>query len=341
MKVLLTGATGFLGSEIARELVRQGHALRVFTRPTSKLDGLAGLVYEREVGDMLDAAALDRALEGVDALIHTAGATSVRPRDGAEVLRVNVEAARTVMTAAARRPGLRVVYTSSTAAIGASDTPRFLDERTTWNMGAAGLAYATSKKLAEDVVLEFAAKGLQVVILNPGMLFGPGDVYLTSTKYILEYLRGKNRFVAPGGLSFADVREVARAHVTALTKGRVGERYILAGQNQRHAEVLTTLQSMTGLYRPIRLPYALLWLGGVLSEVAARVHTHPLEDLSLGFVRWSKMFAFMEVTKAQRELDYVVRPFDETVRDTVRDFIARGLVPAATPALAALRPARA
>jgi dihydroflavonol-4-reductase len=336
MKVLLTGATGFLGSEIARELIRQGHALRAFVRPTSRLDGLRGLRFETVVGDILDAAAVERALDGVDALIHTAGHTGARPRDRAAVHRVNVEGTRTVMAAASRRPGLRVVYTSTVGTIGATRAPRLLDEHATWNLAGTGYHYVDAKKAAEEIVLEHARDGLDVVIMNPGVILGPGDLYVTSTRYVLEYLRGRNRFVVHGGLSFGDVREIARAHVAGLTKGRAGERYILAGQNHSHAEVMATLYRVTGLYRPVRVPALLLWLTAVLSEAAARLHGHGLEELSRGLVRVARLFAFMDSAKARRELDYVIRPFDESLRDTVRDQLRRGLAAASTRALAGL-----
>jgi dihydroflavonol-4-reductase len=340
MKVLVTGATGFLGSAIARELVRQGHAVRALVRKTSKLDGLAGLSYEKVEGDILDADSVERALDGVDALIHTAGNTSARPRDKALVHRVNVEGTRTVMAAAARRPDLRVVHTSSTTAVGATRRPRVLDENATWHVGGSGYHYVDSKKAAEAIVLEHARAGLDVVILNPGLILGPGDVYLTSTAYVLEYLRGRNRFAARGGISCCDVREVARAHVAALTRGRPGERYILAGQNVSHQEFLTTLRRITGLYRPIRLPGAVFWIAAAFSELAARIRPHKLEELNRGIARWAGWTCYYDVAKARRELDYVVRPFDETVRDTVRDLVGRGLHPARTPALADLaRPA--
>lgn len=338
MKVLLTGATGFLGSEIARELVRQGHAVRALVRATSRRDALAGLPIEAFVGDVRDAASVERAVEGVHAVIHAAGATSARPRDRRTVMAVNVVGTRTVLGAVARRPGLRAVHTSTIATIGATHQPRVLDEHATFNMAGTGYAYADSKKAAEEVALAHARDGMNVVILNPGTLFGPGDVYITSTRYVLEYLRGRNRFAAAGGLSFGDVREVARAHVAALTKGRAGERYIVAGQNRSHADALDVLYRVTGLYRPLRLPHVVFWTAALLSEAAARIHRHGLEELNRGVVTWARRYAFMDSGKAQRELDYVVRPFDETVRDTVRDFVQRGLVLPLTAALAGLVP---
>ena len=336
MKVLLTGATGFLGSEIARELVRQGHSLRVLARATSKLDGLTGVTHERLVGDLLDAPSVERALDGMEAVIHAAGSTSTRQRDRAMLTRVNVDGTRNLLEAAARRPGLRVVHTSTVGAVGAAARPVLLDERAGWNLGNLGYHYLDSKRQGEELALARAREGMNLVVLNPGMILGPGDVYLTSTRYVLEYLRGKNRFAVRGGLSFCDVRDVARAHVAALTQGRAGERYILAGQNLTHREALVALHRLTGLHRPIRIPGAMIMLVAAVSQALARVRPHGLEDLTLGVARVARKYLFVDVSKARRELGYVVRPFDETLRDTLRDLVERGLFPARTQALAAL-----
>src|SRR5262249_19743347 len=284
MKVLVTGATGFLGSEVARELARQGHALRVLVRATSKLDGLAGLEYEKVVGDVLDPASIERALHGVAALIHVAAHTSAPPRGAAQVRAVTVEGTRNVMAAAAVRRGLRVVYTSSVAAVGATKRPRILDENATWDVGGMGYAYVDAKHDAEEIVLGHARAGMNVVILTPGMILGPGDVYITSTRYVLEYLRGRSRFYPRGGLSFCDVREVAKAHVAALTRGRAGERYILAGQNVSHREALETLHRVSGGPRPLPLPHPLLWLAAALSQPARRRPPPRPAELKLGAV---------------------------------------------------------
>jgi dihydroflavonol-4-reductase len=336
MKVLLTGATGFLGGEIARELVRQGHALRVLVRKTSKLDGLKGLTYEKVEGDITDAASVDRALDGVDALIHTAGNTSQRRRDKDALYRVNAEGTRTVLAAAAMRKTGRVVVTSSIVTIGASSEPVALDEQATWNIGGRGYHYVDSKRQGEEIALEHARNGMNVVVLNPSMIMGPGDVYLTSTKLILEYLKGRNRFWFRGGLSYCDVREVAKAHVTALTKGRSGERYIVAGPNKSYKELQDELYRITGLYKPLRVPYFLLVAAAALSEAVAAIAPHSLEDLNLVIIKHAKLFSYYDSSKAERELGYVVRPFDEMLRDTIRDQVSRGLAKPSTTQLQAL-----
>jgi dihydroflavonol-4-reductase len=336
MKVLLTGATGFLGSEIARELVRQGHALRVLVRKTSKLDGLAGLTYEKVEGDLNDAASVDRALDGVDALIHTAGNTSARRRDRDVIYHVNVEGTRTVLAGAAARKTARVVVTSSVVSVGASTEPVTLDESATWNVGGRGYHYVDSKRKAEEIALEHAKQGMNLVVLNPSMILGPGDVYLTSTKIVLEYLHGRNRVWFPGGLSYCDVREVARAHVAALTKGRAGERYIVAGPNATYKELQDTLFQITGLYKPLHVPYFLVLAAAAVSQAIAAITPHSLEELNLPMIRHGRLYSYYDSSKAVRELGYVVRPFDEMLRDTVRDHVDRRLAEARTPQLQGL-----
>jgi dihydroflavonol-4-reductase len=339
MKVLVTGASGFLGSEIVRQLVAAGHSVRVLVRKTSKLDGLAGLKIEKAVGDILDAKAVEAALEGADALIHTAGNVGARRRDKDAVYRTNVEGTRTVMEAAARRPGLRVIHTSSVVAVGGSRKPGvLLDETSPWeHIGGMGYHYIDSKRQAEVVALSIAReKNLDLVILNPGMILGPGDVYLSSTRYVLEYLKGANRWYTNGGTSFCDVRDVAAAHVAALTKGRRLERYILAGANASFREILTQLRAVSGGVRPLPGPLPFLWTAAVISEAIATVSTHRLEELNRPVLRLARRFMYMDASKAQRELGYVVRPLGEMLRDTVADHVARGLVPTKrAPALAA------
>jgi dihydroflavonol-4-reductase len=337
MKVLLTGATGFVGSEIARQLVAEGHEVRVLVRKTSKLDGLAGIRYEKLEGDILDRASVTRALEGVDALIHTAANVSARPRDKESIFRSNVEGTRTVLEAARDRGGkIRVVYTSSVAAIGAKATPIPHDEETAvWRSGK-GYHYIDAKKQAEELALDFAKKGLDLVVLNPGFVLGPGDVYLGSTRMVLEFLKGRLGWITSGGLTFCDVRDVARAHVAALTRGRAGERYIVAGINKTNFEALGEIARLTGKPAPKHAPYPAAWFFGLASETLALVKEHSLEEVNRPLIRYSALYNFTDCKKAERELGYRTRPFEETARDTVKDFLARGLIEPTTDELRAL-----
>lgn len=336
MRIFMTGATGFLGAHIAREVVRVGHDLRILVRKKSKLDGLSGIKYEAIEGDICLRSSVESGIRGVDAVIHAAGNVSPRRRHKDALYRVNVEGTRNVLTAALAQGGLRVVHTSSIVAVGASLTPSVMNEETPWSGGGEGYHYVDSKRQGEDIARELAQAGLKVVILNPGLILGPGDIYLTSTRYVLEYLKGHNRFALPGGLSFCDVRDVAKAHVAALTKGRVGERYIVAGNNVSHRDALSTMYRMTGLGRPFSIPVGAATFAALLAEGLSLAGVRGLEDLNRPFVRYTHLYSYFDVSKARRELGYEVRPFEETVADTVRDFLARGIFPAKTKELLAL-----
>ena len=337
MKVLLTGATGFLGSEIARQLVAAGHDVRVTVRKTSKLDGLAGLAVEKVEADINDREAILRALDGCEAVIHTAANVSMRKRDTASIFKSNVEGAKTVLGAALEKGVKRAVYTSSIAAIGATAEPVLQDEGSPWDCGWTGQQYTIAKKRAEEAVEELARKGLPVVIVNPGTILGPGDVYQSSTRLLREFVSGRVKYVTSGGTSFCDVREVAAAHVAALTRGKVGERYILGGQNFSYLECFETTASLAGLEKPGRVPYPIAWLVGFVSEALSRVVEHSFEDANLAVIRFGTLYGYCDVRKAQKELGYTVRPFEETVRDTLIDHVRRGIVAASTPELVALK----
>lgn len=337
MKVLVTGATGFIGSTVARQLVAAGHQIRVLVRNSSKLNALAGLSYEKADGDITDQAAVYNALDGCDAIIHCAGCVSLRLRDRELLYRTNVEGTQAVFSAALERRVKRAVYTSSISTIAISAKPTVFDENAVWDSAWTGNQYPITKRKAEDIALELVKKGLPLVILNPGSCQGPGDPYLTSTWYFRDYLAGNVPGVGAGGMGFCDVRDVAAAHVAALERGRIGERYILSSQNFAWPEVLTLAAEISGLKKPAVFPYALVWLTGAISQLASVFGEHKFETLNLPNVRYMNQYCYGDSQKAARELGYVARPFAETLRDTMADHLRRGLVEATTPQLVALK----
>src|SRR5215831_13601410 len=207
MRVGVTGATGFLGSHVARLLVAAGHHVRALVRPGNRLDVGGGGEVEVVKGDLFDRAALRRLAVRADVVVHAAGLVSVRPRDEGDLYRVNVEGTRNVLDAA-RRAGARMIHASSVAAVGATVAPIVLDENAPFRLVTPRYHYSNSKRSAEELALAKAQDGADVVVLNPGMMFGPGDVRFTSTLPVLEYLRGQMRFYPEGGMSFCDVRDV-------------------------------------------------------------------------------------------------------------------------------------
>lgn len=335
VKVLVTGATGFLGSWITRAAVQAGHSVRVLVRQTSKRDGLAGVAVETATGNVLDRASLDLALGGVDAVIHAAGSVGQRPRDEKTLYAVNVGGARNVFEAAKAR-GVRVVHTSSISAIGFAAEPVVMNEEAPYRTQAPPLHYGESKRQGELLALGMAKDGLDVVVLNPGTMFGPGDVYFTSTRMVIEYLRGRLRFVPRGGVSYCDIRDAAKAHVAALTSGKRGERYIVAGHNLTLFDFLAKLSALTGLGGPRRLPPVLPTVLALLSEGVAKIAEHSLEELNRAVVKHGALYNWVDSSKAVSALAYRIRPIEESLADTLRDLLTRGVYPARTEKLRAL-----
>jgi dihydroflavonol-4-reductase len=335
MRVLVTGATGFLGSWVARELVRSGHEVRVLVRKVGRLGALREKDIDVVQGDILSPKSLWSAAVGVEAIVHCAGLVSVNPRHRDAMQQVNVEGTRNVLRAAASR-GIRLLHTSSIATIGPTNDPRALDE----SAPAAPLLfdhpYADSKRQGEELALDYCARGLDVVVLNPGLLLGPGDVNYTSTLLVLRYLRGELRVHLGGGASFGDVRDASAAYVAALTRGRRGERYILAGVNRTYRDLQEELQRLTGLHRTAPMPRPLAEWFALWSQIGSTIWRHPLEEINLSVVRWASLFNYCSASKAETELGYRERDFSATLADTVVDHLQRGVAGATTVELEAL-----
>ena len=348
LRVLLTGGTGFLGSWVARRLLAGGHRVRVLVRPRSDGGGrgspgrrsglgnhgaLDGMRVQRCEGDILDRNSLKRALSGVQAVVHAAACVSLRPSDRELIYRVNVEGTHNVLELAAAR-GLRVLHTSSVATTGYTAAAIVRDESCfAGEHELLDYPYADSKLKAERLALAAAARGDDVLVLNPGLLLGPGDPNFSSTRPVRQFLRGELRLFLAGGIAFGDVRDVADAFVVALRKGQAGQRYLLAGQNKSYRDLLEALARISGMSPawPVPRPVAQYW--GWISELAGAVRSHPFEELNVANVKYASQYNYCAVDKAMAELDYHCRPFDDTLTDTVRDLLKRGAASATTPQL--------
>jgi dihydroflavonol-4-reductase len=332
VNVLLTGATGFLGGWVARALVRAGHSVRALVRQPSRVQGLGELGVSVAPGDILSPESLKSALVDMSAIVHCAGSVSRSRRDRVSVRLANVAGTRNILEAARCRR-VRVLHTSSIACIGPTYEPRIVDETTPGTPLAFDFPYVESKRESEALVLSYAADGLDVVVLNPGSVMGPGDPYYGSTELPLRYLRGELRMYPRGGMSFCDARDIAEAYVAALERGATGERYILAGANFSYREVQAELQRLTGLHACLPLPLGIGEAAAFWSEVGAIFWRHPFENLSQAAVQWGSMFHYCSSEKAQRALGYRIRDFSETLSDTIVDHVQRGGAPATTPEL--------
>jgi dihydroflavonol-4-reductase len=259
MKALVTGGTGFVGSHLVRLLNQEGHSARVLHRKTSKLNALEGTTYESAYGDVTELEALRLACEGVDVVFHVAAVADYWRADANYMLEVNVEGTRKVLQAARQNGVRRVIFTSSAAAIGFLDD-RPSDEDVPFNMSAKQFPYGYSKVLAESVVKEAMQHGQDIVILNPVVIMGPGDLNMISGSFIVQMKRfGMFTPSTSGGVSVIDVRDVARYHLEAVTKGVTGERYVLATENYKYDTYFKMIAEVVGVRPPlINIPDAFL-----------------------------------------------------------------------------------
>jgi dihydroflavonol-4-reductase len=335
VRVLVTGATGLVGSAVARELAARGHGVRVLARATSDVARIADVAAEVVRGDVLDRAAVAQALRGCDALVHTAGLAGFQPDQRERLLAVNAAGAEVVLGAALDARVARAVLTSSVGVIGGTREPRVSDEETPSNAEALGITYLVSKLRGEEAALALAARGLPVVVVRPGFVIGPGGRHGTSAATLLAIARRRVPAYVEGGTSYADVRDVARGHVDALERGRTGEVYVLGGHNLATSEMMRKVAELAGVAPPRRLPYALGLALAAAGAAAARA-TGKRSRLTTDLVRSSALYTFATSAKAQRELGYAIRPFEESARDTLRWYLGEGKLEPSTPQLKAL-----
>ena len=325
MKILVTGATGFIGSAIAHRLIKEGTELRLLVRRHSDRRNLIGLEAEVVEGDITDAASLARACRGCDALFHAAADYRLwtpRPR---EIYRTNVEGTRTLLSAAAEAGIKRVVYTSSVGTLGlpADGTPGTEDTPVT--LADMIGHYKRSKFMAEEVVREFVRAGLPAVTVNPSAPVGPRDVKPTPTgRIVLDAAAGRMPAYVQTGLNIVHVEDVAEGHWLAFTRGRVGERYILGGTNLTLREILVDIAELVGRKPPgMRLPHSLALPIAHVSEAWARL-TGKAPVATVEGVKLSRKMMFFSSDKAIRELGYGSRPVPLALQDAIQWFHENG-----------------
>ena len=251
MRVLVTGGTGFVGSQLVAALVGRGDQVRVLRRANSSLLGLEGLSnIEHIIGDILEPEAVAQAVDGCELVFHVAALSSYWRAQREQIYRVNVDGTRTVLEACLRARVPRVVVTSSVGAIGIRPDGKPADEMTQFDRISARLAYADSKHRAEAVVGRLVKLGLDAVIVNPAVVLGPGDHYQISGSMIVEFARRRFPAVPAGGMCVVDIDAVVQGHIAAAERGRTGERYILGGENLSHRAIAATICEVVGQTPP-------------------------------------------------------------------------------------------
>lgn len=324
---LVTGATGFVGSAVARVLLARGHKVRVMVRASSDRRNLAGLDVETVTGDLTDPASLARAVAGCRYLAHVAADYRIWVPDPEAMLRANVDGSVAILRAAEAAGVERSVYCSSVAALGLHADFTSADETTELQEAGIVGTYKRSKHRAEQAVLDLARQGMNVVIVNPAAPVGPRDIKPTPTgKMILDAAAGRVPAYVDTGLNIVHVDDVAEGHALALERGRTGEKYILGGENLLLRDLLALVCSVAGRSAPrIRLPIGAVWPVAWLLEGVARMSgTEPL--VTRDHLKMARKKMFYSSAKAMRELGYSPRPVRMAVEDAVSWFREAGML---------------
>lgn len=324
MAILVTGGNGFVGSAVVRTLIERGHAVRCLLRPTSVTDRIEGLPFERTLGDVRDREALRRALAGCEAVVHLASPSSWDEIESPLMQEVVERGTSCLLELAGEAAGVRVVFVSSVAALGGSSEPELLDESSAWGLeGRAGFSYARSKHRAEEACRSAAAEGRDVVIVNPGEVYGPRDTDLVTAGNLIDLATSWPVLVCNGGTSVVHVDDVALGIVLALERGCSGERYILGGQNLSVRELAVLVLELVGRRAPIvTLPNPVI---RAFTRLARRCRI-PLPYNPL-LIPYATRYWFVDNSKAKRTLRAEFRSARDTLRPTIDWLRESGLLP--------------
>ena len=327
-RALVTGAAGFIGSHVVRELLSEGVKVRAMILPGESTENLEGLRIGRVKGDVLNKQDAARAMKGVDVVFHLAAIYAIWMKDWSRIYEINMQGSRNVLWAAKKSSTVKkVVYTSSISDLGLSPGRESSNEETPFNQYEFASPYVLTKYLSQQEALGFAESGLDLVVVNPAFPFGPGDIAPTPTGALIKgVLDGTTRFTFKGGINAVDVRDVAKGHVLAAKKGKAGEKYILGARNLTMEEFVRKVRKTAGM-KSIRLPKipvpALKASAYVLKAWSDHVsHKPPLatpKDAEL-----TSRYLFFDVTKARNELGLEPRPLEESLGDSIQWFKTRG-----------------
>ncbi|MGR8950259.1 MAG: hopanoid-associated sugar epimerase [Gammaproteobacteria bacterium] len=320
MTVLVTGATGFVGSAVVRKLLADQRSVAVLARPNSNRSNLDGLDIEVREGDLTDTDSLKKALRGCDALFHIAADYRLWTKNPQELYRINVDGTRALMHAAIDANVRRIVYTSSVATLGVFSDGRVSDEETPVSLDNMVGHYKRSKYLAERVVDELVQSAqLPAVIVNPSTPVGPRDIKPTPTgRLIYDALNEKIPAFVDTGLNIAHVDDVATGHLLALTKGRIGRRYILGGEDLSLKEILTMVADYCGHQPPtIKLPRQIIYPVAWVSQAWAYLTNGPEPRATVDGLKMSRKKMFFSSARAIDELGYDCRPAEIAIREAI------------------------
>lgn len=324
MKTLVTGATGFLGSHVVRQLIDEGHSVRILRRPASRMELLSGLHYEEAIGDVTHRDAVFQAVEGCDGVFHVAGLLSFWWKANKGLYDVNVRGTRNIVDACLTKGVKRLIHTSSIVTLGTAPAGEVTTEATVYNGHQYDIPYFDTKYRGELEVQKAVDRGLDAVIINPGTIIGPGDINMNFGRLIYLMAKGGVPFYTAGSTTFCDVEDVARGHVLALDKGRAGERYIMGGQNVDWKTLLEVIADVVGVAAPRQqvpawVLHAYAYGKSVLSLLSGK-EPHPSPAMARAILIESKFSS----DKAIKELGYQVTPLKKTIQKTHEWYLNHG-----------------
>src|SRR5260221_4746771 len=325
VKALVHGGTGSLGSHIPRKLIDTGHTARILRRPDSPLDLVSDLPVEHVIGDVLDTDSLDRAMQGCDWVFHVAAVSDYWRSNRIKLYLVNVNGTAYVLNAARRAGIQRVIFTSSAAAVGFRQDGLSSDETIPFNLPPGEFPYGHSKYLAEQEVHRAVASGQDAVILNPTMVFGPGDLNQISGSSVVELARGNVPIYPVGGVTVIDVRDVAAAHLAAAERGRTGERYLLGTLDVSHKASMKLTAAIVGVPAPsipVIAPIVpvVAFGAGLIRRAGIKL---PIDEHQ---IRLSRRNLFYNCQKSWQELGKPQIDLRQSLEDTYNWYVEHGII---------------
>jgi len=329
MKALVTGATGFIGGNLVRELLSQGYQVKTLVRRESDHSNIEGMNVEIALGDLSDKASLAGALEGCDVLFHVAACYTFWAPDTRAIYEANVHGTENILAAALAKGVEKVVYTSTESTIGIAKNGSLGTEEMEANPGQLAGHYKKSKYMAERAALNMCGEGLSLVVVNPTAPVGPLDIKPTPTgQFIVDFLNGKMPAYVDTGLNLIDVRDVAKGHVLALERGRMGERYILGNRNLTFKEIMDILGQITGIKAPrFKIPLLIALGAGYTDELISGKVLGRRPRIPVAAVKTARKFRHFDCSKAIGELGLPQTPVEEALEKAVMWFRTNGYVP--------------
>jgi len=318
MKVIVTGATGFLGHWLVKRLTEEGHEVHALVRPKSDVSELKGLEFKSVFGDVTDKESLLSAFQEIDTVFHLAGVIAYKPSDRPLMEKVNIHGTANVLAAIQACRVRKLVHLSSVVAVGAGFTPNdILNEKSVYNVSHLNLGYFETKRAAEQLVLHaFQKNQIDPVILNPSTIYGAGDAKKGSRKTQIKVARGEFKFYTPGGVNVVDVEDVVEGILKAWKVGRSGERYILSGENMTIKDLFQKIADAAGVQAPkTELPRSVLRIIGALGDLG---QSFGLKTPISSENAWtSTLYHWFDSSKARTELGFQSRPAQEAIQKSV------------------------